>query len=98
SGWRRRPAGAAAASARGHRRRGSAACTEPEASGSRPPAAALSAELRAQELVHGPRVGLALRLAHHQADEEAEQALLAGAVGRYLAGVLGQGPVDERLE
>src|SRR5690349_8688962 len=42
--------------------------------------APLAAELRAQQLVDEPRVRLALRLLHHLADEEAEQALLAAPV------------------
>src|SRR5581483_742916 len=55
-------------------------------------------QLLTDELVDDLRIGLALRLLHHLADEEAEQALLAAAEGLDLAGVRGQDPLDERSE
>src|SRR4029453_5125532 len=51
-----------------------------------------------QELVDELRVRPALGLLHHLADEEAEKALLAGAVRLDLIRVRGQHLVDERLE
>src|SRR5579859_3895990 len=50
---------------------------------------ALSAELLLEALADNARVGLAAGFLHHLADEEAEQALLARAVGLDLAGVRG---------
>src|SRR5581483_6979512 len=52
----------------------------------------------AKQLVHGLRIGLALRLLHHLADEEAEQALLARAVVLDLGEVRGENGVDQRRE
>ena len=55
----------------------------------------LAGELLADEVGDDARVRLALRLLHHLADEEAEEALLAAAVGGDLARVLLQDPVDD---
>ena len=50
----------------------------------------LGLKLLPQESVDDLRVGFALRLLHHLADEEAEHALLAAAVGRDLIRVCGE--------
>src|SRR5436190_23370360 len=55
-------------------------------------------QLRAQELVHDLRIRLALRLFHHLADEEPEQALFAALVRGDLARVVREDARDERLE
>src|SRR3954468_7713981 len=58
----------------------------------------LRLQLLPQEPIDDLRVGLALRLAHHLPDEEAEHALLAAAVGRGLARVRGDDRLDHRYE
>src|SRR5438034_1018353 len=55
-------------------------------------------QLLAHPLVHDLRVRLPARLLHHLAHEEAEQALLAAAVGLDLLLVLAEDPVDHRVE
>src|SRR5215208_3748383 len=66
------------------------------------PAAADGKRLRAQfladPLVDDLRVRLALRLLHHLADEEAEQALLAAPERGDLARVRVEDLVDDRVE
>src|SRR3954463_15653019 len=57
-----------------------------------------SLELLAQTLVDHARIRLAARLLHHLSDQEAEQALLAGAVGGRLLLVGGDDLVDHRVE
>ena len=56
----------------------------------------LAGELLAHEVGDDARVGLALRLLHDLAHEEAEEAFLAAAVRGDLAGVLLEDPVDDR--
>ena len=62
----------------------------------RRPLGELARQLLAQQLVHRARVGLALGLLHHLADEEPEQAFLAAAERRDLAGVRREDRVDQR--
>src|SRR5258708_28440636 len=64
----------------------------------RSPPPALSAELLLEALADNARVGLAAGFLHHLADEEAEQAFLAAAVGLDVAGVRCDDPVDERVQ
>ena len=59
-------------------------------------ATCLASKLLPQQPVDDLRVGLALRLLHHLADEEAEHALLAAAVGLDLLRVRGDHGVDHR--
>ena len=61
-------------------------------------ARALRLQLLPKQPVDDLRVGLALRLLHHLADEEAEHALLAAAVGLDLLRVRGDDGVDRRAE
>ena len=56
------------------------------------------AEPRGDERLHLGRIGATAGGLHHRADEEAEEAGLAGAEGGDLVGVLGERGVDERLE
>src|SRR5262249_57581307 len=58
----------------------------------------LRPQLLAQPLVDDLWVRLALGLAHHLADEEAEQALFAAAIGLHLRLVLAEDPVDHGIE
>src|SRR5207248_9626713 len=66
--------------------------------GRRPLGTGPLAQLVAEKLVDDLRIRLSLCLLHHLADEEAEQPLLAAAVGLDLAGVAGEDAVDERLQ
>src|SRR5262249_38756424 len=56
----------------------------------------LASQLLPQKLVDDLRISLALRLAHHRADEEAEHALLAAAVRLDLLWIRREDRVDHR--